>query len=86
MSEQHTSVRGQVRWMLRIIDAQGAVAARGYPPSLEIEVPLTVEDAILTDNAGAWTLRVAEGRGSLEPGGEGGPRLGIGALSSLYTG
>jgi len=86
MPEQRTSVRGQVRWLLRIIDAQAAVAARGYPPSLEIEVPLTIEDAILADNGGAWTLRVAEGEGRLEPGGGGGPALGIGALSSLYTG
>ncbi len=86
MPEQRVTVRGQVRWMLRIIDAQAAVAARGYPPSLAIEVPLTVEDAILADNSGAWTLRVAEGEARLEPGGEDGPRLGIGALSSLYTG
>ena len=86
MPEQHISVRGQVRWLLRIVDAQAAVALRGYPPSLEIEAPLTVEDAILADNTGAWTLRVADGEGRLESGGRGGPRLGIGALSSLYTG
>jgi predicted acetyltransferase len=86
MPEQRTSVRGQVRWLLRIIDAQAAVAARGYPPSLEIEVPLCVDDAILPENTGAWTLRVAEGEGHLEPGGGGGPQVGIGALSSLYTG
>jgi predicted acetyltransferase len=86
MPEQRMSVRAQVRWMLRIVDAPGAMAARGFPPSLEIEVPLVVEDAILPDNAGAWTLRVAKGEGLLERGGEGGPRLGIGALSSLYAG
>jgi predicted acetyltransferase len=86
MPEQRISVRGQVRWMLRIIDVQGAVAARGYAPSLELEVPLSVEDSILSDNSGDWTLHVAEGQARLEPGGAGGPRLGIGALSSLYTG
>jgi predicted acetyltransferase len=86
MPEQRIAVRGQVRWMLRIIDAQAAVETRGYPLSLEIEVPLTVEDTILPDNAGAWTLLVTKGEGRLEPGGQGGPRLGIGALSSLYTG
>jgi len=75
-----------VRWMLRIIDAPAAVATRGYPPSLKLEVPLSVEDAVLADNTGDWTLQVAEGEGRLEPGGQGGPRLGIGALSSLYTG
>jgi predicted acetyltransferase len=86
MPEQHVSVRAQVRWLLRIVDVQAAVAARGYPPYLEIEAPFSVEDAILPENTGAWTLRVAEGKGFLEPGGEGGPQLGIGALSSLYTG
>ena len=86
MPEQRVAVRGQVRWMLRVIDAPAAMAARGYPASLEIEVPLTVEDAILAENSGAWTLRVSEGEGRLESGGRGGPRLGIGALSSLYTG
>jgi predicted acetyltransferase len=86
MPEQHISARGQVRWMLRIVDAQGAVAVRGYPPSLEIAVPIALEDEILTENSGAWTLRVADGRGQLETGGEDGPCLGIGAFSSLYTG
>jgi predicted acetyltransferase len=86
MSEQRIGVRAQVRWMLRIIDAQAAVAARGYPPSLEIEVPLTIEDTILAHNSSDWTLQVAEGKGRLAPGGTGGPLLGIGALSSHYTG
>jgi predicted acetyltransferase len=86
MSEQHISVRQHVCWMLRIVDAAAAVAARGYPPALEIEVPLTVGDPILSDNDDRWTLRVAKGEGHLEHGGEGGPRLGIGALSSLFTG
>jgi predicted acetyltransferase len=86
MPEQRTSVRGQVRWLLRIVDVQGAVAARGYPPSLEIEVSFSVDDALLPENTGAWTLRVADGEGRLEAGRGSGPRLGIGALSSLYTG
>lgn len=86
MPEQHISARGQVRWMLRIVDAQGAVAARGYPPAMEIAVPITLEDETLPENTGAWTLRVADGKGQLEAGGEEGPRFGIGAFSSLYTG
>jgi predicted acetyltransferase len=86
MPEQRIGVRGQVRWMLRIVYAQGAVAARGYPPTMEIAVPITLEDETLPDNAGTWTLRVADGKGRLEAGGEEGPRFGIGAFSSLYTG
>lgn len=86
LPEQRTSVRGQVRWLLRIVDAPAAVAARGYPASLEIEVPFSVDDAILPENSGDWTLRVAGGEARLEAGGGNGPRLGIGALSSLYTG
>lgn len=86
MPEQRNVVRGQVRWMLRLVDAPAAVAARGFAPGLEVTVPLELSDERVPDNAGAWTLAVAKGEGRLERGGRGGPRLGIGAFSSLYSG
>jgi len=86
LSEQELSVLAEIRWMTRVVDAQGAVAARGFAPGIEVEVPLALRDPLLPDNQGHFLLRVRDGRGVLEPGGRGGPALAIGAFSSLYTG
>ena len=73
-------------WMLRLVDAPAAVAARGYADDVRASVPLEIADATCPWNAGRFTLVVADGRARLEPGGSGAIRLGIGALSSLYSG
>jgi predicted acetyltransferase len=73
-------------WMLRIVDADAAVAARGFPPGVAAEVPLDVTDALVPENAGRWVLRVADGQGRLERGGDGTVRLDVGALATLYAG
>jgi predicted acetyltransferase len=86
LPEQELSVLAEIRWMTRIVDARGAVAARGFAPGLDVEVPLELSDPVLEGNQGRFVLRVRDGRGRLEPGGRGGPRLAIGAFSSLYTG
>jgi predicted acetyltransferase len=62
------------------------VAARGFAPGIETEVPFELRDALLPGNQGHFVLKVRDGRGQLEPGGRGGPSLAIGAFSSLYTG
>ena len=54
-------------WMLRVVDAAAAVSGRGFPAAAELTVALRLDDAQLPRNAGLWTLRVAGGRGSLEP-------------------
>jgi predicted acetyltransferase len=54
-------------WMLRVVDAAAAVSGRGFPGAVEVTVTLRLDDAQLPRNAGAWMLRVAGGRGSLEP-------------------
>jgi predicted acetyltransferase len=87
--EQSVSQLAQLRWMTRVVDAVGAVAARGYADALEVEVPLRLRDALLPENDGAFTLRVAKGQGELvrakraEPEA---PALTINGFSSLYTG
>jgi predicted acetyltransferase len=53
-------------WMLRVVDAPAAVAARGFPPGLELAVPLRLEDPVLPANRGDWTLLVRDGRGWME--------------------
>jgi predicted acetyltransferase len=53
------------RWMLRVLDPIGAVAGRGYPAGVHISVALRLGDAELPENAGCYTLTVADGSGSL---------------------
>jgi predicted acetyltransferase len=86
LPEQELSVLAEVRWMTRIIDVEGALAARGFAPGLALEVPFSLRDPQLPANDGNFVLSVRDGRGRVERGGRGGPALAIGALSSLYTG
>jgi predicted acetyltransferase len=55
-------------WMLRVIDAPGAVAARGWPRYLTGSVPLELEDAECPWNAGAYRLEIEGGQAKLSPG------------------
>lgn len=73
-------------WMQRILDAPGAIAARGWPEGALAEVHLHVHDEWLDRNDGDWVLRVKDGQGELEPGGQGIVELDIGTFSSLWTG
>ena len=88
--EQVLQVLAQLRWMTRIVDAAGAVAARGFPDGLDVEVPLTLRDAVLPENEGAHVLRVHKGQGELaratRGAGADSPSLAIGGFASLYTG
>jgi predicted acetyltransferase len=77
---------GQMHWMLRLVDAAGAIRERGFPPGLSARVELEIADETCAWNAGRYVLDVADGRGQLEKGGRGRVRLGVGALASLYTG
>jgi predicted acetyltransferase len=75
-------------WMTRLVDAPGAIAARGYDESVSAEVRLDLTDPGATWNAGRWTLHVRDGKGTLEParGNGGAVALGVGQLAALYTG
>jgi predicted acetyltransferase len=80
------AVRSEIRWMLRLVDAAGAVAARGWRPGLRGRVDLEIADEHAPWNAGAWRLEVDDGRAHLAPGGAGTVQVGIGALSSWWAG
>lgn len=80
-------VRLHEHWMLRVIDAPAAFAARGYPAGVAAEAHLEIgEDPLIPENAGRWVLRVRDGRGSLERGGSGAVRVSLRGLAPLFTG
>ena len=72
-------------WMMRIIDACGAVAARGWPLHLSGRVDLTLEDDVCPWNAGRFRLVLANGVGRLEPGGDADVKLAMRGLALLYA-
>lgn len=74
------------RWMLRLVDAPRAVAARGWPPHLDGAVDLLIDDEVWPWNAGPHRLVLAGGEARLEPGGSAGVRLSARGLAVLYAG
>ncbi|MGH3388992.1 MAG: GNAT family N-acetyltransferase [Actinomadura sp.] len=76
------------QWMLRVVDAPGAIAARGFPAGVSAEVPLSIDDPLRPGNSGGRLLTVSEGRGRLTAAGEdpAAVRLGACGLSALYAG
>lgn len=86
LPEQVVELAGANHWMTRIVDAAGAIAARGYPPGVRAEVHLQLVDRVAPWNDGRFVLRVEGGEGKLSPGGTGDVHISINALASLYTG
>ena len=66
-SERDADVTHRSMWMLRVVDAPAAVAARGFPAATSLSVPLDLADGTLPANSGRWELTVAEGKGALNP-------------------
>jgi len=77
-------------WMLRLVDAPAAIAARGYPAGVTLSVLVDLADADRPANAGRWRLEVADGAGHLERAGgavSADPlRLGARGLAALFGG
>lgn len=76
-------------WMLRLIDLPGAMAARGWPPGVHLEVHLQVlpPDRVPGDpTAGRWVLRVGDGAATCDPGGDGTVEVAVTDLAALYSG
>ncbi len=65
--ERDAQVHRRALWMLRVVDAQAAIAARGFPAAVSLTVPLVIADQARPANSGPRQLRVAEGQGALEP-------------------
>lgn len=90
--EPAAGLRRREQWMLRIIDAPAAIAARGYPGAATLQVPLEIADAQLPANSGGWMLEVSGGEGRLLRADEAANRgagaitLGARGFAALYGG
>ena len=73
-------------WMLRVLDAPAAIAARGWPPHVAGSADLRIEDETCPWNAGPQRLVVEGGAGRLEPGGGGTTGITARGLAVLYAG
>ena len=65
--ERDADVEHRSRWMLRVVDAPAAIAARGFPAAISLRVPLHIADDARPANSGRWQLTVAGGAGALDP-------------------
>ncbi|MGZ4676567.1 MAG: GNAT family N-acetyltransferase [Acidimicrobiia bacterium] len=86
LDEQHVSTEAENRWMHRIVDLPGAMAARGFSPALKGSVTVEVTDPWAGGTAGAWRLEVADGTGAAERVETAELRTDVGALSALAIG
>ena len=91
-AERDATISKRAMWMLRVVDAPAAIAARGFPPAVAAAVPLEINDSARPANSGSWQLEVADGKGTLttvaSPGTGGAAPLSLGArgLAALYAG
>ena len=86
LREHNYPFRRTSPWMVRVVHVPNALSARGYPPGLQAEVHLEVRDDLLPENNGPFVLRVADGRGTVEPGGRGTLAIDVRGLAALFTG
>lgn len=77
--EPSAQLRRREHWMLRLVDAPAAFAARGYPAAASISARLELTDPQRPAQAGRWTLEVSGGNGRLARAGETSSREGNGA-------
>jgi predicted acetyltransferase len=90
--ERDATIVKRSMWMLRVVDAPAAIAARGFPPAVSLSLPLVITDHTRPANSGRWQLSVSDGKGILIPNGPVVPpapeALTVGArgLSALYAG
>jgi predicted acetyltransferase len=65
-AEPDVSLARHYPWMLRVVDAEAAIAGRGFPPAAEAAVTLRLGDGLRPANAGLWKLEISDGKGALQ--------------------
>ncbi|MGE3109850.1 MAG: enhanced intracellular survival protein Eis [Phycisphaerales bacterium] len=61
LDEQPYRLTIRHHWMIRIVDAARALAARGYPVGLSTELTIAVRDEVLRGNTGTYRVRLQGG-------------------------
>ena len=64
LPEQDANIAERESWMLRLLDAPAAIAARGFPAT-DLAVPLQITDDLRPSNSGRWELSIRAGTGRL---------------------
>jgi predicted acetyltransferase len=82
------AVRDVQPYMLRVIDAAAAVAARGWPSTASVDTVIELEDTVCPWNTGRHRLRVSSGGGELSAAGNTGSatRIDLRGLAVLFAG
>ena len=86
LEEPEPTMQERTQPMLRIVDVQAALTARGYPAGLDCALDLHVVDPLLPYNDGRWRLEVAGGVAQVERGGSGAVQMPVSSLAPLYSG
>lgn len=73
-------------WMVRVVNVEAALAARGYPTGVSGELHLEVQDDLIVENAGRWVLSCGPSGGRVTRGGRGELRLHVRDLAPLFSG
>ncbi|MCY7275361.1 MAG: sterol carrier protein domain-containing protein, partial [Phormidesmis sp. CAN_BIN44] len=84
--QNNVKIRSLTRWLLRIVNVRQALETRKYPTGIEAELHLEIQDPLLPANGGKLILTVADGSGTVTPGGRGDLQLEVSSLAPLYTG
>jgi len=85
-AEKEIEIQSTWHWMLRVVDAPAAIAARGFPPAVSMDAPLSIVDQHRPANAGGWMLTVDGGKGELTRRDGDGLTLSARGLAALYGG
>lgn len=83
---QRTTCASDWPWMLRLVDAPAAVAARGWPRSVSGTLELDVVEDTRPGNQGPHVLDIGDGQGALLRGGSGRITVTAQDLAMLYSG
>ncbi|MHB8513520.1 MAG: GNAT family N-acetyltransferase [Actinomycetota bacterium] len=84
--EQPIEVKWRMNAMVRVLDVQAALQARGYDDEASGSVTFEVHDDLIPENHGPWSLRLESGKAFVEPAEKAAAKLSVNALSAIYTG